>query len=115
MSATCRYEVALVGEIAELRTRHAIGLPDGPQELMRLPQIIVLEAQQTGETMLFRYTADGTDCGDTWHQSIDDAKHQAAWEYEHALGMWAAAPPECTEIEAALQYARRLRKSVSRP
>jgi hypothetical protein len=82
---------------------------------MPLPQIIVLETQQSGAAMLFRYTADGADCGDTWHQTIEDAKHQAAWEYEAALGMWAAAPPECTGIESALQYARRLRKSVSRP
>ena len=30
------YEVALVGEVVELRTRHAIGLPDGPQQDMPL-------------------------------------------------------------------------------
>ena len=115
MSLLSHYEVALVGEIAELRTRHAIGLPDGPQQDMPLPNILVLEAEPNGAAMLFRYTAAGADCGDTWHEDAASAKEQAAWEYEDALGMWAKAPPDCSDLESALRYGQRLRKSVSRP
>jgi hypothetical protein len=112
--ADAHYEVAFVGEVRELRTRHAIGLPDGPQELMRLPQILVVEAQPD-EAMLFRYTAGGADCGDTWHLTVDDAKEQAAWEYEGVLGVWTAAPPTCSQLADALRYAQSLLNSVSRP
>src|SRR5215204_3024273 len=47
------YEVALVGEVVELRTRHAIGLPDGPQQDMPLPNILVLEAQSSAPPYSF--------------------------------------------------------------
>jgi hypothetical protein len=105
-------EIAFVGKIAELRTRHAIGLPDGPQVEMPTAEILVLEEDPKGTAMLFRYTGNGQDAGDTWHQTVDDAKAQAAWEYENALGMWVKVPDG---TEDALTYAQRLRRSPSRP
>lgn len=115
MAHSSHYEVALVGEISELRTRHAVGLPDGPQQDMPMPDILVLEAEPGGAAMLIRYTANGDDCGDTWHEDAGVAKEQAAWEYEGALGMWAPAPKDCVDLDGALQYARRLRKTIARP
>ncbi|MFN8666296.1 MAG: hypothetical protein U0164_03745 [Gemmatimonadaceae bacterium] len=116
MTESCSYEIALVGELIEVRTRHAIGLPGGPQEAMPTPDLLILEAEPDGPAMLFRYTADGHDAGDTWHETIVDAKAQAAWrrEYEGAIGMWAPAPPGTSDLSEALRYAQRLRKSVSR-
>src|SRR5438132_9574654 len=45
--------------------------------------------------LLVRYTLDGTFAGDTWHETIDDAKNQAAFEYGDAVGDWQEAhlPP----------------------
>jgi len=99
-----------VGEVVELRTRHAIGLPDGPQQDMPLPNILVLEAQSSGAAILFRFTASGEDCGDTWHNDVESAKEQAAWEHEGILGMWAKAPAECPDLASALHYGQRLCK-----
>jgi len=31
--------------------------------------------------MMYRYNRDGDQCGDTWHQSLQDAFAQAAFEY----------------------------------
>jgi hypothetical protein len=31
--------------------------------------------------MMYRYTADGRFCGDSWHQSFKDAIEQAKYEY----------------------------------
>ena len=42
-----------MGEVVELRTRHAIGLPDGPQQDMPLPNILVLEAQSSAPPYSF--------------------------------------------------------------
>jgi hypothetical protein len=115
MEKASLYQVAFVGQITKLRTRHAVGLPGGPQQEMAPAQILVLEAQDDGSAMLYRYTADGADCGDTWHEDVEAAKEQAAWEYDDAQGMWAHAPTDCSELDAALRYARRLRTSRSRP
>jgi hypothetical protein len=58
--------------------------------------------------MLYRYTADGTFAGDTWHQSLDDAKGQADFEYGKALGSWQQIPEDVAagaEVEFALRLA----------
>jgi hypothetical protein len=104
-------EIAFVGKIAEVRTRHATGLPDGPQVEMPNAEILVLEKNPKGTAMLFRYTRDGQDAGDTWHQTVEDAKAQASWEYENALGMWVNVPDGTKD---ALTYAQRLRSSPPR-
>jgi hypothetical protein len=38
--------------------------------------------------MLYRYQDDGTFCGDTWHETFEDAKHQALYEYGIAEDAW---------------------------
>ena len=45
--------------------------------------------QETAEGwFLFGYAADGTFSGDTWHESADDALHQAEREYAGELSPW---------------------------
>ena len=77
--------------------------------------ILVIEARPGGAALLFRHTVDGTFYSDTWHESVEDAKGQAGWEYEGALGMWPEAPPGCSDVDEALRYARRLRRPTSPP
>ena len=55
---------------------------------------------------MYRYAADGTFAGDTWHESIPDAKKQAEFEYAAALSEWKEVPPNVKDaVEFALRNA----------
>jgi hypothetical protein len=49
-------------------------------EPMPHPDVVLLEGHADGP-MLYRYTAHGDFGGDTWHETLDDAKRQAVLEY----------------------------------
>src|SRR5882724_196945 len=78
------------------KTRHVIGLPselaDNGDETQQLPSpdVLVIEQEGEGSVFLYRMTRTGEPGGDTWHQSIDDARHQAEYEYGEVLGEWRA-------------------------
>ena len=55
---------------------------------MPLPTRVEIEVGETGDAMLYRYQDDGTFCGDTWHETFEDAKHQASYEYGIAEDAW---------------------------
>ena len=57
-------------------------------EQMPAPDVLVIEQEDEGSVFLYRVTRSGQSGGDTWHQSIDDAKHQAHFEYGEVLGEW---------------------------
>ncbi len=58
--------------------------------------------------MLYRYTAQGEFAGDTWHQTLEDAKAQAAAEYGEALSDWQDIPDGVSDAEAyAIEAAAR--------
>jgi hypothetical protein len=42
---------------------------------------IELDASEDEPCMMYRYTADGQFCGDTWHQSFEEAIAQEKYEY----------------------------------
>ena len=98
----------------KLRIRQLKGLPPpltGGQDQraeMPWPRIVVIEEKPDG-IFLYRFAQDGTFAGDTWHQSLEDAKHQALAEYGDTLHSWEQVPP--TEPDAA-QYA--LRRATQR-
>jgi F0F1-type ATP synthase assembly protein I len=55
--------------------------------LLPKPKILVIE--QTGtEVFLFRFTESNAYAGDTWHQSIEEAKTQAEFEYNIPHHAW---------------------------
>jgi hypothetical protein len=78
-------------------SRHYVGLPPmeagepDTRERMAVPRVLVLETRPDG-IFLDRYDQSGDEAGDTWHQSIDDAKEQAAAEYGENLGPWTEVP-----------------------
>jgi hypothetical protein len=73
---------------------------------MPFPHVVLLEADETS-CMLYRYTRDGKFCGDTWHQTVEDAKHQAEFEYREALGPWLPVPEaEADAHEYAIEYSK---------
>ncbi len=92
------------------KTRHVIGLPselaDNGDETQQLPSpdVLVIEQEGEGSVFLYRMTRTGEPGGDTWHQSIDDARHQAEYEYGEVLGEWRAIPNNVTDArEFAVQ------------
>jgi hypothetical protein len=83
----------------ERRTRHTWGVP--PEDrLMPWPVALVIE-ESAADAMLFRYAPDGTFAGDTWHETVEDAKDQAAFEYDALVSGWERIP----EGEDATSYA----------
>jgi hypothetical protein len=73
--------------------KHYTGLPPeltngvDQREQMHPSGFLIIEESPDG-MFLYRYDAKGQCVGDTWHMNMDDAKHQAAYEYEGALGTW---------------------------
>lgn len=83
------------------------GMPDGPQQAMPMPSVLVIKEQPDG-FYLIGYAADGTFAGDTWHQDLGDAKAQAAFAYGGHLGPWEPIPPGVEDPAAyALELLRR--------
>lgn len=97
---------ALIKETEEkLPTRHYLGLPPeltgGIDNREGLPHAVVLTIEETTDGIfLTRFGIDGSFAGDTWHTSIDDAKHQAKQEYKDLLSEWREVPENVTEIVA---------------
>lgn len=54
-----------------------------PVALLPLPNRveIVMDGGRQDPCMMYRYTYAGDNCGDTWHANLDDAFHQAKFEY----------------------------------
>lgn len=85
----------------EPRVRHREGLPSDPRQ-HDLPNaaLLVIEEAPDG-VFLFRFSRNGADAGDTWHQSADDAKRQGLLEYGPLNWQWA--PPEEQEVPALVR------------
>lgn len=88
------------------KTSHRVGYPPGVNRAtedsgtqLPSPDVVVLEQESEGNCFLYRLTKAGLPGGDTWHQSIDDAKHQADFEYGEALGEWREVPPEVPDAQ----------------
>lgn len=75
-------------------TKQSIHFRGMPPELggtgrqrMAPPVLLVIEQHPEG-IYLIRYDASGSEVGDTWHASIEDAKEQASFEYEIDPERW---------------------------
>lgn len=86
----------IVSSPDEPRTRHYIGGGLAPTA-----SVVVLAVKDDG-VFLFRYAADASFVGDTWHANVADARDQAAFEYGASLGEWSDVP---FGVEDAAQYA----------
>ena len=98
--------VALVSKGNETpRSIHFLGLPpqvteDGDnRKVLSWPRVLAIEVTPDG-IFLFRFAEDGSSAGDTWHANVDDAKHQAAYEYGNALSEWVEVPEGVTDVVA---------------
>ena len=50
--------------------------------------LAICRVQEAEEFFLFGCDADWNVVTDTWHQSLDEAKDQAEWEYEGVNQTW---------------------------
>ncbi len=55
---------------------------------LSLPTYVEIEVDDAGHAMLYRYRDDGAFCGDTWHETLQDAKNQATFEYGILESAW---------------------------
>src|SRR5437879_6059838 len=86
------FYTVLTKSLGEQKTFHyGGGLTD--QKLLSLPDILIIEEKPDG-IFLIRYTFDNTEVGDTWHITIEDAKHQAEFEYGKSMDKWRKLPKE---------------------
>jgi len=72
--ATVLRRVQKVGNVVD-------GVPRAISDLPDADRIEIVPGKFEGSFMIYRYTRDGEFCGDTWHQNLDDAFHQAKYEY----------------------------------
>lgn len=90
---------ALVVSPPEPRTRHFEGGPSASDRVgLPLPAVVVLDETAEG-FFLIRWADDGTFGGDTYHQTADEARGQAEFEFEH-VGTWEAIPADITDPAA---------------
>jgi len=68
-----------IGEIAEGKVIRKQRMPDAAW--------VVIE-EINGSCYLYRYSNTGECAGDTWHQTLDEAKRQARFEYEIGYSDW---------------------------
>ena len=47
---------------------------------------------------MFRFTIEGTFAGDTWHKTLEDAKHQAHIEFGDLLSDWKSVPDDVQDV-----------------
>ncbi len=67
--------------------------PGEPDTRRRLPiPLIIVVSIRPGGIFLERFDETGADAGDSWHQSIEEAKEQARQEYGESIGLWAPVP-----------------------
>ncbi len=94
-------------------TRHYVGIPievgGDPVDQVDLPQArLVIVHPAEGWLHVGAVDSLGHYAGDTWHESLEDALHQAQYEYGEALEGWADVPRDRPVREAIASSANRL-------
>lgn len=84
------------------KTKHFHGVPpsNGGVDIrlpLGTPVLLVIEAKADG-VFLFRFSAERRCVGDTWHKSVDEAKSQAAFEFNDLLSDWKVVPEKTEDV-----------------
>ena len=61
------------------------------------PVLLVIEVKTDG-VFLFRFSAERSCVGDTWHKSVGEAKDQAAFEFNELLSTWKVVPEKTDDV-----------------
>ena len=90
---------------------HYLGFPpkvtEGEDRRTALPfaRLLLIE-QRANDIFLFRFTEEGDYAGDTWHQSVEEAKKQAEFEYNVSVDDWQKIPSDVKDVELYLRNRR---------
>jgi hypothetical protein len=80
-----------------LKVKHYLCTPAelsaGVRQQMGSAAYLVIETSSNG-VFLYRYNDKGECVGDTWHMTVDDARHQADYEYGGLLQEWQDVPEQ---------------------
>jgi hypothetical protein len=79
------------------RVRHEAA----PGQLMPRAAAVAIDPGKDG-IFLIRIADDGMVAGDTWHMSIEDAQHQAEFEFDIKASDWKPVPEDVSDIETFL-------------
>jgi len=66
------------------------------------PEVVFIDDSESG-WFLFQYTLAGQFGGDSWHESLEQAKAQAKYEHGAGLGDWIPVPNDIDPIKFARQ------------
>lgn len=96
-------------EDVKLPSRNLVGLPPevgmaDTRGRLPIPLIIAVVPKPDG-IFLERFDETGADAGDSWHQSVEEAKEQAREEYGESVGVWTPVPDSEEDVFA---FGRRL-------
>jgi len=77
---------------------YVIDSPDqsAHEEILSSPRILIIEEKHDG-IFINRYMENGSWVGDTWHKTIEEAKHQAEFEFGVKTDAWEEVPIEVTD------------------
>src|SRR5262249_5857849 len=81
------------------KVQHDIGPPPElsgePDHRLQMPfaSVLLIESNEDG-VFLFRFAADWRFAGDSWHNHLNDAQEQAAFEFENCLSGWTTVPDD---------------------
>lgn len=67
------------------------------------PATLLVIAENSSDIFLFRFDQQKNMAGDTWHQSIEDAKYQAQFEFGEDALDWSLVP---SEFQDAVVFAK---------
>jgi hypothetical protein len=87
------------------KVKHYVGLPPAfgsgkeTRQEMCVARFLVIEEKPDG-IFLYRYGAEGAFAGDTWHMNVEDAQHQASYEYGDQVQEWIDIPAEVEDVVA---------------
>ncbi len=86
-----------------------VGLPDeiagiGFHSALPLPDVLMIVGNRD-VFYLLRFLSSGEEVGDTWHQTVEEAKRQADLEYEGCVGRWLDVPDDMPDPEAIITLA----------
>jgi hypothetical protein len=85
------------------KTKHTLGefVAGKPIPITTLPIPAWVEiSEEEGAFYLLHFDANGTSIADTWHQTLEEAKRQAEFEFGIAKGEWTVVP-SATGVGAA--------------
>jgi hypothetical protein len=92
---TVRFIAHLAPSDEPFESRHCWwGGPNTPRQNMPRPDVLLLEGDDRGHAMVYRYTASGEFAGDSWYESVEFAKESCVGEYgAEGVGSWEPVPP----------------------